>query len=244
VRQRVLITDKISKRIFTKVEGMFQANGIDVVTKPGYSASDLKRVLAEYDGVLIRSATKLTKEVIGKKSNLRCIGRAGVGLDNICMQTCNELDIRVFNSPLGNCQATSELTVGLMMCLSRQIHKAHTSTVDGRFQDRAMYVGMELKGKTLGIVGMGNIGRNVCSICRAMGMKVITNSASSSDSDLQTLGAERVNFEELLRRSDVLTVHVPLLDSTWGLIDSTAFAQMKPSALLVNTARGTSTPKS
>tara|TARA_B110000090_G_C13102701_1_gene339204 strand:+ start:131 stop:454 length:324 start_codon:yes stop_codon:yes gene_type:complete len=107
-----------------------------------------------------------------------------------------------------------------------------------------MYVGMELKGKTLGIVGMGNIGRNVCSICRAMGMKVITNSASSSDSDLQTLGAERVNFEELLRRSDVLTVHVPLLDSTWGLIDSTAFAQMKPSALLVNTARGTSTPKS
>ena len=196
---KILISDKMSN----KVEDILNSKSIDYDIKTGLEPNELKSIIDNYDGILIRSATKLTADILENCSNLKVIGRAGVGVDNVDLDVATKNKILVMNTPLGNLEATAELTVGLMFSLYRHIHNANSSTHEGKWE-KAKFMGTELKGKTLGIVGFGNIGQRVAEICKVIGMQILTNSNSASDEVLNSFGAKKVSTEELLSSSDVL----------------------------------------
>jgi D-3-phosphoglycerate dehydrogenase len=198
---------------------------------------ELKSVIDQYDGILIRSATKLTSNILADCKNLKVVGRAGVGVDNVDLETATKNKILVMNTPLGNLEATAELTIGLMFSLYRHIHLANQSTHDGKWE-KSKFMGTELKGKTLGIVGFGNIGQRVAEMASVIGMNIITNSNSASDEDLSKLGASKVSTEQLLTDSDILSLHTKLNDDTKNMLNKTSIATMKPSAVIINCARG------
>jgi D-3-phosphoglycerate dehydrogenase len=198
---------------------------------------ELKSVIDQYDGILIRSATKLTSNILADCKNLKVIGRAGVGVDNVDLETATKNKILVMNTPLGNLEATAELTIGLMFSLYRHIHLANQSTHDGKWE-KSKFMGTELKGKTLGIVGFGNIGQRVAEMASVIGMNIITNSNSASDEDLSKLGASKVSTEQLLTDSDIVSLHTKLNDDTKNMLNKTSIATMKPSAVIINCARG------
>ena len=170
-------------------------------------------------------------------SNLKVIGRAGVGVDNVDLDMATKNKILVMNTPLGNLEATAELTVGLMFSLYRHIHNANTSTHEGKWE-KAKFMGTELKGKTLGIVGFGNIGQRVAEICKVIGMQILTNSNSASEEVLNSFGAKKVSTEELLSSSDVLSLHTKLNDQTKNMLNKETIATMKSTSVIVNCARG------
>jgi D-3-phosphoglycerate dehydrogenase len=198
---------------------------------------ELKSVIDQYDGILIRSATKLTSNILADCKNLKVVGRAGVGVDNVDLETATKNKILVMNTPLGNLEATAELTIGLMFSLYRHIHLANQSTHDGKWE-KSKFMGTELKGKTLGIVGFGNIGQRVAEMASVIGMNIITNSNSASDEDLSKLGASKVSTEQLLTDSDIVSLHTKLNDDTKNMLNKTSIATMKPSAVIINCARG------
>jgi D-3-phosphoglycerate dehydrogenase len=198
---------------------------------------ELKSVIDQYDGILIRSATKLTSNILADCKNLKVVGRAGVGVDNVDLETATKNKILVMNTPLGNLEATAELTIGLMFSLYRHIHLANQSTHDGKWE-KSKFMGTELKGKTLGIVGFGNIGQRVAEMASVIGMNIITNSNSASDEDLSKLGASKVSTEQLLTDSDILSLHTKLNDDTKNMLNKTSIATMKSSAVIINCARG------
>ena len=169
--------------------------------------------------------------------NLKVVGRAGVGVDNVDLDTATKNKILVMNTPLGNLEATAELTIGLMFSLYRHIHLANQSTHDGKWE-KSKFMGTELKGKTLGIVGFGNIGQRVAEMASVIGMKIITNSNSASDEDLSKFSASKVSTEKLLTDSDVLSLHTKLNDNTKNMLNKSSIGTMKPSAVIVNCARG------
>ena len=158
-----------------KVEDVLKSKSIEYDIKTGMAPEELKSVIDQYDGILIRSATKLTAEILADCKNLKVVGRAGVGVDNVDLDTATKNKILVMNTPLGNLEATAELTIGLMFSLYRHIHLANQSTHDGKWE-KSKFMGTELKGKTLGIVGFGNIGQRVAEMASVIGMKIITNS--------------------------------------------------------------------
>jgi len=168
---------------------------------------------------------------------LKVIGRAGVGVDNVDLDVATKNKILVMNTPLGNLEATAELTVGLMFSLYRHIHNANASTHEGKWE-KAKFMGTELKGKTLGIVGFGNIGQRVAEICKVIGMQILTNSNSASDDVLNNFGAKKVSTEELLSSSDVLSLHTKLNDQTKNMLNKESIATMKSSSVIINCARG------
>ena len=230
---KILISDKMSN----KVEDVLKSKSIDYDIKTGLEPNELKAIIDDYDGILIRSATKLTADVLENCSNLKVIGRAGVGVDNVDLDVATKNKILVMNTPLGNLEATAELTVGLMFSLYRHIHNANTSTHEGKWE-KAKFMGTELKGKTLGIVGFGNIGQRVAEICKVIGMQILTNSNSASDEVLNSFGAKKVSTEELISSSDVLSLHTKLNDQTKNMLNKESIATMKSSSVLVNCARG------
>ncbi len=220
-----------------KVEDVLKSKSIDYDIKTGLEPNELKSVIDDYDGILIRSATKLTAEILENCSNLKVIGRAGVGVDNVDLDVATKNKILVMNTPLGNLEATAELTVGLMFSLYRHIHNANASTHEGKWE-KAKFMGTELKGKTLGIVGFGNIGQRVAEICKVIGMQILTNSNSASDEVLNGFGAKKVSTEELLSSSDVLSLHTKLNDQTKNMLNKESIATMKNSSVIINCARG------
>jgi len=230
---KILISDKMSD----KVEDVLKSKSIEYDIKTGMAPEELKSVIDQYDGILIRSATKLTAEILEDCKNLKVVGRAGVGVDNVDLDTATKNKILVMNTPLGNLEATAELTIGLMFSLYRHIHLANQSTHDGKWE-KSKFMGTELKGKTLGIVGFGNIGQRVAEMASVIGMKIITNSNSASDEDLSKLGASKVSTEKLLTDSDVLSLHTKLNDNTKNMLNKSSIGTMKPSAVIINCARG------
>ena len=230
---KILISDKMSD----KVEDVLKSKSIDYDIKTGMDPEELKSVIDQYDGILIRSATKLTSNILADCKNLKVVGRAGVGVDNVDLETATKNKILVMNTPLGNLEATAELTIGLMFSLYRHIHLANQSTHDGKWE-KSKFMGTELKGKTLGILGFGNIGQRVAEMASVIGMNIITNSNSASDEDLSKLGASKVSTEQLLTDSDILSLHTKLNDDTKNMLNKTSIATMKPSAVIINCARG------
>ena len=230
---KILISDKMSD----KVEDVLKSKSIEYDIKTGMAPEELKSVIDQYDGILIRSATKLTAEILADCKNLKVVGRAGVGVDNVDLDTATKNKILVMNTPLGNLEATAELTIGLMFSLFRHIHLANQSTHDGKWE-KSKFMGTELKGKTLGIVGFGNIGQRVAEMASVIGMKIITNSISASDEDLSKFSASKVSTEKLLTDSDVLSLHTKLNDNTKNMLNKSSIGTMKPSAVIVNCARG------
>ena len=230
---KILISDKMSN----KVEDVLKSKSVDYDIKTGLEPNELKSIIDDYDGILIRSATKLTADVLENCSNLKVIGRAGVGVDNVDLDVATKNKILVMNTPLGNLEATAELTVGLMFSLYRHIHNANASTHEGKWE-KAKFMGTELKGKTLGIVGFGNIGQRVAEICKVIGMQILTNSNSASDEVLNTFGAKKVSTDELLSSSDVLSLHTKLNDQTKNMLNKESIASMKNSSVIINCARG------
>ena len=230
---KILISDKMSN----KVEDVLKSKSIDYDIKTGLEPNELKSIIDDYDGILIRSATKLTADILENCSNLKVIGRAGVGVDNVDLDVATKNKILVMNTPLGNLEATAELTVGLMFSLYRHIHNANASTHEGKWE-KAKFMGTELKGKTLGVVGFGNIGQRVAEICKVIGMQILTNSNSASDEVLNSFGAKKVSTEELISSSDVLSLHTKLNDQTKNMLNKESIATMKSSSVIINCARG------
>ena len=230
---KILISDKMSN----KVEDVLKSKQINYDIKTGMSPEELKEVIDQYDGILIRSATKLTSDILADCKNLKVIGRAGVGVDNVDLDQATKNKILVMNTPLGNLEATAELSVGLMFSLMRNIHLANDSTHQGKWE-KPKFIGTELKGKTLGIVGYGNIGQRVAEICSTIGMNIITNSKSASDEDLSRFKAKKVSTEQLIKEADIVSIHTKLNDETKYMFNKETLSTMKPTSVIINCARG------
>jgi D-3-phosphoglycerate dehydrogenase len=231
---RILICDPVDDE---GVEKLRNAR-FKVDVKPSISGGELAEAISEYDVVVVRSRTKVTRNVIERGKRLKIVARAGSGLDNIDLKAAEDQGVTVLNTPEAASDSVAELTIGLMLAVSRRIVYADRTVKDGQWLKKDLE-GSLLKGKTLGLVGLGNIGSKVAAIARAMGMKIlITKRTPPSHKTLRLLGAEFVPLEQLLRRSDVVSVHVPLTDQTAGMIGAEELSLMKDGAVLVNTARG------
>jgi D-3-phosphoglycerate dehydrogenase len=232
---RVLVTDGIDQ---DGVDLLRAEPRLQVEVSPTLPTPELVARIADFDAVIVRSATKVTEEVIKQGVKLKAIGRAGVGIDNIALKAATTHGIAVINSPAGNTIAVAELFFASVLGLLRHLPAADAAMKGGKW-DRNKLVGRELFGRTLGIVGVGPIGGEVATRARAFGMRVMAFDPYVSDARLQALQVQRaVSLEVLLASSDILTVHTPLTEETRGLIGKKAFAQLAPTAVVVNLARG------
>lgn len=231
---KILVCDPIDAEGVQKLRD----EGFEVDVKPSIVKEELEKTISEYDAVVVRSRTKVSRDIIEHGKRLKAIGRAGAGLDNIDLEAAEEKRVAVLNTPEALADSVAELTIGLILTLARKISFADHSMKDGKWLKRELR-GSLLKRKTLGLIGLGNIGMRVAEIVKDIGMKIlITKRTPPSAELLRTLDAELVPLEELLRRSDVVSVHVPLTDETDGMIGAGQIGLMKPGALLVNTSRG------
>ncbi|MDH3702356.1 MAG: phosphoglycerate dehydrogenase [Alphaproteobacteria bacterium] len=230
---KVLISDKLSPDAVTA----FEERGVDVDFKPGLDAAALLECIHEYDGLAIRSATTVTPEVLARAERLKVIGRAGIGVDNIDIPAATQKGIVVMNTPFGNTTTTAEHAIAMMMALVRQIPAANTSTQAGKWE-KSRFMGVEVTGKTLGLIGSGNVGSIVANRAQGLKMKVIAHDPYLSPERAIEIGVEKVDLDRLFARADIITVHTPLTDSTRNLLDAAAFAKMKPGVRIVNCARG------
>ena len=230
---KVLIADKLSPRA---VE-IFAARGVEVDVKTGLKPAELIKLVGGFDGLAVRSATKVTADVIAAGQHLKVIGRAGIGVDTIDVPAATKRGIVVMNTPYGNSITTAEHAIALMFALARQIPAADRSTQAGKWE-KSRFMGVELTGKTLGIVGCGNIGSIVADRALGLRMKVIGFDPFLSVERATAIGIERVELDQLLARADFITLHTPLTNETRNLIDAKAIAKMKPSVRIINCARG------
>jgi D-3-phosphoglycerate dehydrogenase / 2-oxoglutarate reductase len=230
---KVLIADDLSPR----AAEIFRARGIEVDVEVGLGAAELAGRIALYDGLAVRSATKVTADLVAAADSLKVIGRAGIGVDNIDVAAATERGIVVMNTPYGNSITAAEHTIAMMFALARQIPAADRSTQAGKWE-KSRFMGVELSGKTLGIIGCGNIGAIVADRAQGLKMKVIAYDPFLSPERAVELGVERVSLDELYTRADFITLHTPLTDATRNLIDSDALARMKRGVRIVNCARG------
>lgn len=230
---KILVADKIGPA-GTEI---LKSGGLDVDVKTGLSEDELVATVGEYDGIVVRSLPKITKRVIEAAGRLRVIGRAGVGVDNIDVDAATARGIVVMNTPLGNITSAAEHAVAMMLALARHIPAADASMKAGEWEKKK-FTGVELAGKTLGIVGLGKVGAIVARVARALSMKVVAHDPYMNPKRAQELDVELRDLDSLLREADFVTIHVPLNDSTRGLIGREKLALMKKSARLVNCARG------
>ncbi|MBN9027790.1 MAG: phosphoglycerate dehydrogenase [Rhizobiales bacterium] len=232
---RVLISDKLSK---TAVQ-IFKDRGVEVDYLPdlGKDKEKLLEIIGNYDGLAIRSNTKVTEKVIAAAKNLRVIGRAGIGVDNVDIPAATAKGIIVMNTPFGNSITTAEHAIAMIFATARQIPEANASTQAGKWE-KNRFMGVEVTGKTLGIIGCGNIGSIVAERGVGLKMRVIAFDPFLSPERAVDLGVEKVELDELFRRADFITLHTPLIDKTRGIIDAKAIAQMKDGVRIINCARG------
>src|SRR5712671_3213446 len=214
---KVLIADELSPRA---VE-IFAMRGVVADVATGLGAAELLDRIAGFDGLAVRSATKVTAALLAAASQLKVIGRAGIGVDNIDVAAATERGIVVMNAPYGNSITAAEHAIAMMFALARQIPAADRSTQAGKWE-KSRFMGVELSGKTLGIVGCGNIGSIVANRAHGLNMKVVAYEPFLSPERALDLGVERVSLNELLARSDFITLHTPLTEPTEGLIDAEA----------------------
>jgi len=230
---KVLISDKMSDR----AREIFDARGIEVDVKPGMSEDELIACIGEYDGLAVRSATKATEKVIAAAANLKVIGRAGIGVDNVDIAAATANGVVVMNTPFGNAITTAEHAIAMMMALAREIPQADASTQAGKWE-KSRFMGVELTGKTLGIIGCGNIGSIVADRALGLKMKVVAFDPFLSDERARDIGVEKADLETLLKRADFISLHTPLTDQTRGILDAGALAKTKPGVRIINCARG------
>ncbi len=232
---KVLVSDKLSK---TAVQ-IFKDNGVEVDYLPdlGKDKDKLLEVIGQYDGLAIRSATKVTEKVIAAATNLKVIGRAGIGVDNVDIPAATKKGIIVMNTPFGNSITTAEHAIAMMMALARQLPEADASTRAGKWE-KNRFMGVEVTNKVLGVIGAGNIGKIVIDRALGLRMKVIAFDPYLSPEKALEIGAEKVELDDLLGRADFITIHTPATPETRGIISKDAVAKMKPGVRFINCARG------
>jgi D-3-phosphoglycerate dehydrogenase len=230
---KVLIADKLSPRA---VE-IFKERGIEVEVKTGLKEPELIETIDGYDGLAVRSATKVTAKVLAAAKNLKVVGRAGIGVDNIDLSAATQHGVVVMNTPFGNAITTAEHAIAMMFALARQIPQADRSTQAGKWE-KSKFMGVELTNKTLGIVGCGNIGSIVADRARGLHMKVIAYDPFLLPARAASLSVERVELEALFERADFITLHVPLTNETRNMINRDTLKLMKKGVRIVNCARG------
>ncbi|MFO1069357.1 MAG: phosphoglycerate dehydrogenase [Geminicoccaceae bacterium] len=230
---KVLIADELSPAAVA----IFKERGVEVDVRTGLAKADLIAAIGDYDGLAVRSATKVTAEVLAAAPRLKVVGRAGIGVDNIDVDAATQHGVVVMNTPFGNSTTTAEHAIAMMMALARQLPAADRSTRAGKWE-KSRFMGVELYGKTLGLIGAGNIGSIVADRAQGMKMKVIAFDPFLSDSRARDLGVEKVELDTLLARADFVTLHTPLNDSTRNILSREALARAKPGLRIVNCARG------
>ena len=231
---KILISDSLAAR---GVDLLRSVPEFEVEFNPGLSPEELKGAVKDAEALVIRSATKVTADVIEAASRLRVIGRAGIGLDNVDIPAASKRGIVVMNTPEGNVVTTAEHTIAMLMALSRNIHQATTSMKMGEWEKKR-FLGQEVYHKTLGIIGIGRIGRIVAERALGLRMRVVAFDPRLEPETIQRLGVIPVDLEELYRRSDYISVHTPLTRETKGLLNREAFAKMKEGVMIINCARG------
>ena len=231
---KVLVSDSLAEQGVTILE---QSPGIEVINKPGMSPDELLSVIPDIDGLIIRSNTKVTADVFAAAPKLRIVGRAGIGVDNIDVAAATRNGVVVENTPEGNNITTAEHAIALIISLARHIPQATASMKAGKWEKKK-FQGMELYNRTLGVLGAGNIGRFVVSRAKGLGMKVIVHDPYLTAEAAARLEVERVDLDEMMRRADIVTVHVPKTKETTGILGRDAFAKAKPGLIVINAARG------
>ncbi len=231
---KILVSDPLSEE---GLKILREVKEFQVDVKTGLSAEELKAIIKDYDALIVRSSTKANKDMILAADNLKVIGRAGVGLDNVDLEAATKKGIIVINTPAGNTISTAEHTMSLLLSMARNIPQANASLKSGQWQ-RSKFMGTELYNKTLGIVGLGRIGSEVARRALAFGMKVLAYDPFLSKEVAEGLGVEVVELEELFKRSDFITVHTPMTEETKHLISDKQFAIMKDGVKIINCARG------
>ena len=232
---KVLISDKLSEAAVQ----IFRDRGIDVDFQPdlGKDKDKLAEIIGNYDGLAIRSATKVTEKILANAPNLKVIGRAGIGTDNIDKEAASKQGVIVMNTPFGNMITTAEHAIAMMFSVARQIPEASASTHAGKWE-KSKFMGVELTGKTLGVIGAGNIGGIVCDRARGLKMKVIAYDPFLGQEKADQMGVEKVELDELLARADFITLHVPLTDQTRNILSRENLEKTKKGVRIINCARG------
>jgi D-3-phosphoglycerate dehydrogenase len=230
---KVLISDQLSERALE----IFQTRGLEVDFKPGLTADEQIKIISKYDGLAIRSATKVTAEMLSAASNLKVIGRAGIGVDNVDVSAATSRGVVVMNTPHGNTITTAEHAIAMLFATARQIPAADSSTQAGKWE-KSRFMGVELTGKTLGLIGCGNIGSIVAERALGLRMRVLAFDPFLSEDRARDLGVEKGDLQTVLARSDFITLHTPMTDQTRGMINKTSLAKCKPGVRIVNCARG------
>lgn len=230
----VLVCDKVDP-ILNKI---LTDNGMDVTYDPEIAPGDLLERVASYDVIVVRSRTKVTADVISKAAACKIVARVGVGLDNIDTASCREHNIRVLNAAEGAINAVAELVVAMMLSMARQVPRADSGMRAGKWLKKEL-LGSELRGKYLGIVGMGNIGRRLARLARALNMNIIGFDVAPIDAALVSeVGIMKADLDTLFQSADYVSLHIPLTDSTRHMVDSRRISLMKPGARIINTSRG------
>jgi len=230
---KVLISDKLSPAAVA----IFRDRGLEVDVQTGLDPAELKAIIGRYDGLAVRSATKVTPEILEAADNLKVVGRAGIGVDNIDIPAATQRGVVVMNTPFGNSITTAEHAIAMMLALAREIPQANASTHAGKWE-KSKFMGVELTGKTLGVIGCGNIGSIAANRAIGLHMRVLAFDPYLSPERAVDLGVEKVDLDSLLRRADFITLHTPLTDHTRGIISTDAIAKMKDGVRLINCARG------
>jgi D-3-phosphoglycerate dehydrogenase / 2-oxoglutarate reductase len=230
---KVLIADSLSPRAVA----IFKERGVEVDTKTGLKPDELKAIIGNYDGLAVRSSTKVTPDILAAATHLKVVGRAGIGVDNVDVNAATAHGVVVMNTPFGNAITTAEHAIAMMFALARQIPAADRSTQGGKWE-KSRFMGTELTAKTLGIIGCGNIGTIVADRALGLKMRVIAYDPYLSLERAKSLGVEKVEFDQLFSRSDFISLHTPLTDATKNIIDTKAIARMKKGVRIINCARG------
>ena len=210
---------------------------LEVDVKTGLKGDELKKIVADYDAIIVRSGTHLTKDIIQEAKRLKVIGRAGVGVDNVDLDAATKQGVIVMNTPEGNTVSTCEHTISMLMALSRNIPQAHASVKRGEWK-RSTFTGTELNQKVLGVIGFGRIGREVAARANAFGMRILAFDPFIAKENLRQLGVEFTDFDTLIKTADFITLHVPLTDQTKNIINEKTFQRMKRGVCVINCARG------
>lgn len=231
---RVLVTDKV---LVSGLTPLTQDGEFEIVSIDDSSSDDFEVALGDAHALIVRSATTVTKEMLELAPNLKAVGRAGVGIDNVDMPAASERNIAVYNAPGGNTIAAAELTVGLMLSAARRIPAANASLKAGKWE-RAAFIGVELRGKTLGLIGAGRIGAEVATRCMAFGMDVLVYDPYLPEERANEIGMTLTDLETVLANADFVSIHVPLTDETRGICGVDALQRLKNTAYVINASRG------
>ncbi len=230
---KVLIADKLSPAAVA----IFKERGVEADVKTGLSKEELLKIVDQYDGIAIRSATKITAEVIKAAKNLKVVGRAGIGVDNVDIPAATAAGVIVMNTPFGNSITTAEHAISLMLALARELPAANASTQAGKWE-KNRFMGVEITGKVLGLIGAGNIGSIVADRAKGLKMKVVAFDPYLSAERAQDIGVEKVELNDLLARADFITLHVPMTSETKNILSADAIHKMKKGVRIINCARG------